>query len=387
MALPGLKSHARSRLIGLATLTVAGVLLGVGGCPQLLEQLLPNTDVQQKEETFKTSLHGTRQGKTTWYSKENGGFETLTGVPMDQLDCLNCHAKTLADGTPVDPETYQPSCADCHVEPGDQVAQETCLGCHSRQGLEAKLFSDVHRDAGMVCTDCHSDREMHGDGNSYASLSAEGALDTKCENCHKSSGGTAPLPDNTAHSIHMANVDCSACHVQSVVSCANCHFESEIAGGGKRFPGPLTGFVLLLRKADTGKVVTGTLMSLTYQGKTFATLAPIYGHTVTAQARECPDCHNNANVQQYTETGTIPLVTYDESQNTLTGPQGVVPVPPDWKTALTFDFMDYGGDPASTETDPSQWSFLKSGADLLQMLFAEPLTDEQMQKLQTPMGG
>ena len=34
---------------------------------------------------FEDSLHYTRNGKSTWYSKDNGGFELLTGVPMDSL--------------------------------------------------------------------------------------------------------------------------------------------------------------------------------------------------------------------------------------------------------------------------------------------------------------
>nr|NIR50236.1 hypothetical protein [candidate division KSB1 bacterium]NIS24476.1 hypothetical protein [candidate division KSB1 bacterium]NIT70895.1 hypothetical protein [candidate division KSB1 bacterium]NIU26382.1 hypothetical protein [candidate division KSB1 bacterium]NIU90198.1 hypothetical protein [candidate division KSB1 bacterium] len=105
---------------------------------------------------FGTSLHATRQGKVTWYSEDNGGFEALTGVPMDSLPCLDCHAATLADGTSVDPETYEPGCADCHdFSQGSKVAQETCLGCHSRQGAEINLsqhpnlgplFVDVHRE-------------------------------------------------------------------------------------------------------------------------------------------------------------------------------------------------------------------------------------------------
>lgn len=52
----------------------------------------------------------------------------------------------------------------------------------------------------------------------------------------------------------------------------------------------------------------------------------------------------------------------------------MVPVPPDYQTALNFDFADH--DP-NTQTR----SFLKSGADVIQLLFGEPLTQEQIDKL------
>jgi hypothetical protein len=43
--------------------------------------------------------------------------------------------------------------------------------------------------------------------------------------------------------------------------------------------------------------------------------------------------------------------------------------------------VDYKGDPKDPQTDPTKWVFLKSGADLMQMLYAEPLTEEQLKKL------
>ena len=97
-----------------------------------------------------------------------------------------CHAATKADGTPIDNATYQPDCADCHKQAGDKVADSVCLGCHQRQGLERTRFTDdVHLAAGMTCMSCHSQREMHGDGKSYVSQLENGAMDTKCQNCHR----------------------------------------------------------------------------------------------------------------------------------------------------------------------------------------------------------
>ena len=332
------------------------------------------------EETFPTSLHATRPGKAHFYAQQRGGFEQLTGVPMSDLPCLACHAATKADGTPIDNASYQPDCADCHKQEGDEVADSVCLGCHQRQGLERTRFADdVHVAAGMTCMSCHSQREMHGDGTSYDSQLQNGAMDTKCQNCHPS------RVKNTAHTEHEKSLDCTACHVQSVVSCNNCHFDSQVAGGGRRFYAPPeTNFTFLVRRKGSGKIRTATMQTLIYGDKTFVVIAPYAAHAVTKKARACEDCHDNANVRAYSTTGKIAVTRWDAAASRLKGVTGVVPVPPDWQTALTFDFVTYTGNAADPVTDPNAWAFAKSGTDLRQMLFAEPLTAEQIGKLKQP---
>jgi hypothetical protein len=340
------------------------------------------------EATFPTSLHALRTGKETFYSAANGGFETLTNVAYDELDCAGCHAPTLADGTPVDPETYEPSCADCHAnpeEPSEGITDELCLGCHSRQQVEKDFFADYHRDQlGFTCMSCHSTDEMHGDGTTYVShLETPGP---QCEDCHSEDGIAGAPSSNTAHIVHSdtGKLDCSACHVKSVVSCYSCHFESEVAGAGKRFfAPPRRDFKFLMNFRD--KVYPASFQSLVYQGQSFYVLAPYYAHSVTSEV-SCSDCHANAAVTEYGDEGTITVTKYVDGA--LQGPSGVIPVPPDWETALLLDFLDYTGDPTTPipETDPALWQFLKTGADLTQMLFGEPLTEQQMQKLSLDVG-
>ena len=160
------------------------------------------------EQAFPTSLHGTRRGKATWYSAANGGFETLTNIPINQIGCLNCHPGTKADGSPIDPKTYTPDCYDCHKQIGDRVSDQICLKCHRRQANEIALgYPDVHRSAGYFrCMSCHTLKEMHGDGREYASWLEPGATEAACERCHR-----APK-SNTAHNSHLATVHCTACH-------------------------------------------------------------------------------------------------------------------------------------------------------------------------------
>lgn len=333
----------------------------------------------EQELNFPTSLHATRKGKETFYAGTNGFFN-LTDVAYSTLACNDCHAATLADGTAVDAETYEPSCADCHADPENptsSVADSICLGCHSRQANEQNLFDDVHRTAGFTCMSCHTSEEMHGDGEEYDSL-----LDTvgpQCEDCHSEDGEAGAPPSNAAHGIHGATVNCSACHVKSVIACYNCHFESEVAGAGKRFlTPPFKDFKMLVN--FRGQVHPATFQALVYDQQTFYAIAPYYAHTVTAEV-DCDDCHGNAAVTEYADTGNISVATIVGGE--LQRPSGVIPVPPDYATALLFDFYDYTGDPETpiAETDPNLWQFLKRGPDLTQMLYGTPLTADQMDSL------
>jgi len=344
--------------------------------------------------SFETSLHATRRGKAYWYEKKNGGFESLTNVPMDSLACQKCHGAAKADGTAIDDATYQPDCYDCHDrKQWLPVGQETCLGCHSRQKTEIDLagspaaadhFSDVHRDAGMRCTDCHQLEELHGDGQTYNSIFEPGAIKAGCTNsgCHP----TEELPQNVYHDLHLETTDCAACHVQSVISCTSCHFETETAQDKKRFygPPPMHDFIMLVNSEKTGKITTATFQALTYRDTTFYAIAPYTAHTVKRKVRECMDCHRNEHVKAYFADGKITVTRWDDTDKKIVGATGAVPVPPEWQTALQFDFVTYTGaatDPIDQPFDPARWSYLKTGADGTQMLFAKPLTIEQMNLL------
>lgn len=362
-------------LLATATLMVVGGVLLLYGCGG---DSTPTPTRLSIEETFRTSLHATRQGKVTWYSRENGGFEALTNVPISQMACQKCHPGTKADGTTrIDTATYQPDCDDCHTTPGSKVSDQICLKCHSRQAREIALgYSDVHRAKGFRCMSCHTLEDVHGDGKRYASWLDEGAVKVQCESCHRVS---ADLP---AHRIHNATMDCTACHTQSVISCYNCHLQSEITADRKRPHGVIRDYVLLLRRQPSGKIHAGTIMTLNYGDKTFLAVAPYRAHTISRNAKKCEDCHDNAVIREYKQTGRIVLTRWDGSK--IVNTKGVIPLPPDWQTALQLDFVDYTGDPASPTTDPTKWVFLKTGADGKQILYAQPLTPQQMEKLARP---
>jgi len=129
-----------------------------------------------------------------------------------QKNCQGCHVK---------------SCLDCHSKNGDEYTipkSERCLGCHSGYyvGMEyygmapredslryqrGKAFKgenylamlpDVHAQAGMQCSDCHS----------MQSLIAGKKASKTCTDCHQ------PNPAVIEHSIdrHLEKLECYACH-------------------------------------------------------------------------------------------------------------------------------------------------------------------------------
>jgi hypothetical protein len=327
---------------------------------------------------FATSLHATRRGKATWYNAADG-YGAIIGINYNDLDCKDCH-----DGTRL-PDWTEPGCIDCHDNPngGGPVAEATCFGCHTRQGVEKGSYSDVHRDAAtpLECIDCHGSADMHGDGTDYESLFARDVT-TQCMDCHDGSytGATVPTGNNF-HTMHADNIDCSACHMQSAVTCYNCHFASEVAGEGKWWY-PQKGqafkdwkFLVNFRN----KVYPGNFQSVNYQGNTFVAFGPYYAHTISKNAiTDCGDCHanrgngSNAAIAELNANGTIEVAWWDDVDGDVKHIEGIVPVPLDYGAKLLFDFVDWDG---------TNWSFLEAGPDNFQMRYATPLTADQMDAL------
>jgi hypothetical protein len=219
----------------------------------------------------------------------------------------------------------------------------------------------------MDCLKCHTKEDAMGDGTAYASMLEPGAIDASCEDCH------TPVGENPYHIVHQEALDCSACHVQSVVTCYNCHFETQVQLAQKVAYGQFSDFVLLMNR--NGKVHAANYQTVKHGDNTFVAIAPFYAHTISKTARECTDCHGNAAVRDYLDDGVIDVAWWSEIDRRLRHSSGVLPVPPDYRTSLRFDFVDLdrpGG---------RIWSFLESGADSIQILFGEPLTQAQMEKL------
>lgn len=335
------------------------------------------------QANFETSLHKTRNGKPTWYNAENGGFETLTNVPVEELGCVECHDAVDANGDPYPPD-YTPDCVDCHATNSAwEVTQGDCLGCHSREAsiINNPAYSDVHRTAGFVCMDCHKKEELHGDdGNEYASFFEPGAVTTDCSNsgCHE--GFTHPGGQDP----HNGALHCTSCHAETNLACYNCHFESQVVAHLKRPVQQITGFIMLVNRTKDGKVHPATFQSLSYEGNTWIAMGPSVAHTIVKEgARTCTDCHSNMGGQvdaiiDYNDDGVIQFASWNTSDSTLSWLNGIVPIPADYLTSFKMDFLTYNGDPNDPVVPSKNWSFIGNEADGFQLLYATPLTPDQM---------
>lgn len=124
--------------------------------------------------------------------------------------CAACH---VAPRVPDGPSSFLPR---AHPPVDAHVPDDRCLGCHSRSGRIALSYAglaevkpdqvksagapcaaplslhdgrpacrvtpDVHKEAGMACTDCHLHTELMGDGT--ARPHEEQHVEVTCETCH-----------------------------------------------------------------------------------------------------------------------------------------------------------------------------------------------------------
>jgi hypothetical protein len=268
----------------------------------------------QRLEHFKTSLHHTGRGLAFWYGKEQKGLELLARQPYEKLACKQCHIG---------------SCQGCHPpvkkikEPEGKlgpVDQETCLKCHDRLAALRKRMretkkEDVHTARGMTCLDCHSSREMHGDGQIYQSQKQTGAMDARCGQCHKD------IPDSTSHRKHGGKVSCQACHAQTVLNRTSTSFEI-LGREGRRVNIPETDWIFLMSRE--GKLTAAGLETWVFpDGKTFMTFTPDGSHGIGKKGRRCEECHGSDWMFQ-ARKGQVNLSWMEKGE--IQKGKGVVPV-------------------------------------------------------------
>ena len=317
-------------------------------------------EIKKESCFFLSSLHYTAKGMEYWYDKANGGLEIISGVPYSNLGCKNCHV---------------PGCDRCHkvekegkAEYSTEAAkkQSMCLECHVREQSiinidQASKQEDVHFSKGMTCMDCHSKREMHGDGIEYISMKQPGAMDVKCEKCHSS------IKSTESHTVHKEKLDCKACHIRQVVSCTNCHFDTQVKEG-KRVAIPVSGWVFLM---NYGGKVTSTNMQTFVVGadKTSFMFAPQMSHSVMKDGRKCDGCHGTEIMKQV-QKGKITLTWLEEGK--VKNLKGVIPVVQGVDYQCVYqNYKDGKWIPIKNPSNPNYHY----------SAFGKPLTKEQLDRL------
>ena len=326
---------------------------------------------EQQQDCFSSSLHHTGEGMRYWYEAEDG-FMAITGVPYEKLGCKNCHVK---------------GCNDCHLKKTEkglvyslEMARDrkTCLKCHAREKATIKLDEGrdtlgVHMKADMTCSDCHTSREIHGDGNIYKSMRDPGAMDAACTNCHTKDSEDYPVvPETKSHTVHKNKLDCNACHVQNTLTCYNCHF-GELArtkSKPKSFVAKVKDFLLLVKYR--GKVTSGTMQTLVGpKNEPFIAYVPYFTHSIMGEGRKCEQCHATKAVNILASSKKFTPATFKDGK--LEFYKGVLPLVP---SLLNWPFL---------EKKEGKWvPFEPTLKPLIQMaVYAEPFTQDELKKLQT----
>jgi hypothetical protein len=364
-----------TRLLSLLTL----LFVGISGCGDDDD---PDAGILEPDPTDPTaeliatiranlpsSLHATAAGMENWYIQPDG-FGNMINVPYGELGCGNCHVDADSDD----------ACLACHTdiqaaaEGTEEIDYEqSCTNaCHGRQAAEIAMgLPDVHRDAGMDCGDCHTSNEIHGDGVPDAHMFDRDVFEITCISCHSEEGEADPPSTRQAHTLHLTDLSCEACHQANSVSCYNCHFAEEVENNRKVAYRKFADWVFLGNYR--GKVYPMNFQSVEYEGNTFNAWGPFHGHTITREARDCAACHSNPALRDYDANGSLQIVEWDDDLNQLTYRRGIIPLVPDFETAYSFDYVTRGPD--------GGWVFLETGPDQTQIRFGTPLTADQLEKM------
>lgn len=326
---------------------------------------------------FTNSLHYTGEGMRRWY-EEDGGFMEITKIPYDQLDCKSCHVK---------------SCDECHAKrkrakfvfsPKKANDINTCLKCHSREGLTYRFDSkfvepgpdgeksqlDVHMAAGMVCADCHRRYDVHGDGRFRPSMRHPKGVRITCRKCHIEHAAEFPGydPEIDSHMVHGDKLNCAACHVRNTMTCYNCHFD-EFLKTNKRKGNfiPMKDWMLLINYE--GQVTSGSAMTLVHQNQKFIAYVPYFTHSIMRSGRQCDECHASEAAVRLSRGETVKVVDYKDGR--IENWKGVVPVVPEGLDWVFLNRTENGWKRVPNDTPPK----------VQYAAFGTPLTPEQLSML------
>ncbi len=313
---------------------------------------------QEKEQSaaenfYSKSLHYSNRGIEFIYSREHGGLERLTDMSAEDLGCLKskCHVTT---------------CDVCHkkeingkTEYSKEAARSPKI-CHQCHGEIEKDNPDIHFAKGMVCMDCHTTREMHGDGTIHNTFMEPGFFDVQCEKCHPS------IKPSMSHTVHKGKLDCTPCHSAEYYTCLNCHIDTRLKEK-KDVQVILKGMYFLVNHDE--KVTLGNMLSYVYKDKTMITFAPSFSHSIKKEGRKCQECHNSKIIKDIKDD-KFNLVKWEKDE--MKNIEGVIPVLEGMKWNLVYlDRVD------------TVWVPLKNPAKPLINYsgYCSPITPEQFGKL------
>jgi hypothetical protein len=126
--------------------------------------------------------------------------KVLNKNKMDDKGCASCHIPYSKDGKMAahSIQSSRDTKIKIHEIEYSGVPLDSCVACHSKsesiglsyQGLisqnDGKKFmhleGDIHFKKGMLCQDCHTSNDLHGDG--FLSGAQSAAVEIECQDCH-----------------------------------------------------------------------------------------------------------------------------------------------------------------------------------------------------------
>jgi hypothetical protein len=253
---------------------------------------------------------------------------------MLRKQCASCHLGQPKTAHAVDVTRDRGGgCLACHIaeHPDDahpalsaDVSDGRCFGCHSRSGRislsfaglaevdqpglrladgrnVARMPADVHYEAGMRCTSCHTADDVMG--SPPDAVHQRDAVMAACTDCHE------PHAEDTHH----ARLECSACHSQWAPQCLGCHMEYDeegeqwdhidrkvTAGRWSDRRWDIRNTLPALGVNANGRIeafVPGMIMTIAHpswdEEKFVRVFAPLSPHT-TGPSRSCESCHRSS---------------------------------------------------------------------------------------------
>ncbi len=214
---------------------------------------------------------GTYKGKDKVISKTSAGPNPTPRPRLHRLtakippfQCLHCHNRGGRTGV----SFIGTMESDGYGSPwGEKPGQKAGKKIHGK--YYNHLRPDVHFEKGLFCIDCHTEGDMHGDGNIYSKK--EQAVEIECQDCHGTSIRRSSLKtswgkpmkrlkkqgkevrltsvDGKVHvvpqvmdilekgsplarssmgiKVHMNTMECYACHSRWAPQCYGCHAQQD----------------------------------------------------------------------------------------------------------------------------------------------------------------
>ena len=134
-----------------------------GGFYEGGDQTIPSTE---RGHLLVHRIQGTRDAEVEVHA------ERYTGIPIET--CTTCHNRGKRIGV-----SYQGLMESAYGSPFTEGGGGQ-IGLHSKHYIQ--LSSDVHYQRGMLCQDCHTTLDVHGDGTLRATTLA--AVEIECSDCH-----------------------------------------------------------------------------------------------------------------------------------------------------------------------------------------------------------